>query len=99
MVRAGLMNGVRRLDVFISAYSHRYLPITTEAMRIAVELWAAARNSGLPAAPPESLDGDVILAGQALTMGLFPSEIIVATDNIKHISRYAACDNWRNIKP
>lgn len=99
MVRAGNPLGIQRLETFISARADRYLPITTDAMRKAADFWAMARNAGLSTAPREALDCDVVLAGQALTMGLLPSEIIIATENSKHISRYVACDNWRNITP
>ena len=44
------------------------------------------------------LDGDVILAAQAYTCFLPQGTYIVATDNQKHISRYVAADEWRNIQ-
>lgn len=58
-----------------------YLPITTAMMREAARLWADARNRGLPTAPPQGLDGDVILAAQALSV-----QGRVATTNRGHLA-------------
>ena len=63
----------------------------------AAELWADARNRGVSTADAKALDGDVILAAQALTSGLPHSEIVVASVNVRHISRYVASDVWQNI--
>jgi predicted nucleic acid-binding protein len=57
-----------------------YLPITTAIMRDAAQLWARARSQGTPTAPPHGLDGDVILAAQALSV-----QGTVATTNRKHL--------------
>jgi predicted nucleic acid-binding protein len=54
-----------------------YQPITTTAMLKAAELWADARRRGRSTADPKELDGDVILAAQALESGA-----IVATENV-----------------
>lgn len=99
LLRAGAAIGTARLDAFISAEPGRYLPITTIALRRAAELWAEARNRGYATADPKALDGDVILAAQALVMGFLTSEFIIATDNPAHLSRYVPADDWRNIAP
>lgn len=57
-----------------------YLPITTAIMRDAARLWAEARRRGAPTAPPHGLDGDVILAAQALSV-----RGTIATTNRKHL--------------
>jgi predicted nucleic acid-binding protein len=69
-----------------------YLPLDTSMMRRAAELWARARNMGLPTAPPEALDGDVILAAQAERVAA-----VVATTNVGHLARFVSADHWRNI--
>jgi len=42
------------------------------------------------------LDGDALVAAQAILLG---DDVVVATDNINHISRFITADNWKNIKP
>lgn len=73
-----------------------YLPITTPVMRKAAEFWAQARSAGRPTAPDHALDGDVILAEQALSLGV---PVIVATGNPGHLARFVPTDDWGNIAP
>nr|WP_309696815.1 hypothetical protein [Armatimonas sp.] len=100
LIRSGKQSSIRRLDALLLS-ADRYLPISTEAMREAANLWATARNSGLATAPPEALDGDVIFAAQvrswAVNEGIPLSEVMIATTNVTHISRYAPADLWTNI--
>lgn len=99
------MAGVARLDAFNAAEPDRYVPITTEAMRLAATRWAVARELGVATADQHALDGDVILAAQVDTWSnahTFPipvDQIIVATSNVKHIRRFTEADEWRNIIP
>ena len=81
----------------------RYLPITTVAMRKAAELWAEARWRGESTADPKALDGDVILAAQAMLFCEGAADWSVVTENANHISRYipghvqsrrAVVDEW-----
>jgi predicted nucleic acid-binding protein len=82
----------------LDAYGIRleYLPLTTAGLRRAAELWALARNTGQPTAPDPGLDGDVILAAQALTLN---TAVIVATGNVAHLSRFVPAELWQNISP
>jgi predicted nucleic acid-binding protein len=73
-----------------------YLPLTTEAMRLAAELWARARSTGQPTAPEPALDCDVILAAQALVL---KSPVIVATGNPGHLTRSVTALPWAHITP
>jgi predicted nucleic acid-binding protein len=97
LLRSGKTQGIARLDAFSAAAVDRYVPITTISMRRAAELWADARNRGVPTADARALDADVVLAAQALTPGFAASEIIVASMNVRHISHYVNCDLWTNI--
>jgi len=56
-----------------------YVPVTTATWRSAAALWAGARSRGLVTAPPEALDGDVLLAAQA-----FEEDAAIVTTNTKH---------------
>jgi predicted nucleic acid-binding protein len=70
-----------------------YLPIDTATMRLAAELWAESRQQGTPTAPPEALDGDVILAAQALQIGG-----IVVTQNRKHLDQFVPTATWQELQ-
>jgi predicted nucleic acid-binding protein len=64
------------------------IPITPETMQKAAELWAWVRNQGKPTASKDSLDGDVILAAQAIIQLRSFKEVIIVTTNLKHILRF-----------
>src|SRR5256885_1412510 len=66
-LRTGESRAIVRLDWLKAALL--YAPITTEAMLLAAELWADARRRGFATAGDRSLDADVILAAQAITLG------------------------------
>lgn len=68
LLRAKKERGLARLDALASWLE--YLPITTAAIRQAAVFWAQARQQGQPTADDKALDGDVILAAQALTLGV-----------------------------
>lgn len=72
-----------------------YRPITTAVMRQAAEYWADARRKGKPTAAESSLDADVILAAQAMSLGV--SEVVVATTNVAHLSRFVPAELWQKI--
>lgn len=95
LLRAGKTKGLARLDQLVAALE--YLPLTTTAMRRAAELWAEIRRAGLPTADPKALDGDVILAAQALTIGISPEKLVVATTNVGHLARLVPASPWRDI--
>ncbi|BCM92416.1 hypothetical protein IAD21_04296 [Abditibacteriota bacterium] len=88
LLRSQKVGGLKSLDAVGERFI--YLPLTTEAMRLAAQLWAEARQQGQPTAAPFELDGDVILSAQAQALGRMGSEVevIVATFNTRHISRY-----------
>lgn len=87
LLRAGKSKSVDRLDAFNALC--RYVPITTSIMRHAAAIWAQARTAGAPTASDPALDGDVILAAQALSVGA-----TVVTTNRRHLARYVAVEDW-----
>jgi predicted nucleic acid-binding protein len=101
MVRSKKADSIKILDGLKNTCE--YLPINTEAMLLACDFWASLRNSGLSTGDPKKIDIDVILCAQAVTemrrLGFLPSDIIIATSNISHISRLVFADTWENILP
>ena len=95
--RSGKTASLARLDTLITQV--HFLPITTKAMRLAADLWAQARSGGWATAEPHALDGDVILAAQALTLTPIPTGLVVATGNVAHLSRYLPALEWSAIVP
>jgi hypothetical protein len=83
-----------------------FLPLDTEAVRMAARLWALVRHEGRTTAPKEALDGDALLMAQTATLPLYDPEArcIVATTNLSHLTWLAAhanipikISNWRDI--
>jgi predicted nucleic acid-binding protein len=97
LLRAGATAGLRRLDQLREQL--RYVPITTDAMRKAAELWADARRRGQATADDKALDGDVIVAAQALLFAGLGDVLMVATENPDHLRRYLEAHRWQAITP
>jgi predicted nucleic acid-binding protein len=93
-VRANMVQSLTMLDSL--ANQVQYLPLSTPVMRLAAQLWAQARNTGQQTAADPALDGDVILAAQAQSLGV---PVVVATDNPAHLSRFVQTETWQNITP
>lgn len=95
LLRANKTKGIARLDDL--AKFLEYLPITTTAMRQAAKLWAQARQQGQPTAGDKTIDGDMILVAQAMT--LFIPDVVIATTNVGHLSKFIIAELWQNITP
>jgi predicted nucleic acid-binding protein len=93
LLRANKSKGLAHLDALESLLE--YLPLTTIAMRQAALFWAQARQQGQPTAGDNTIDGDMILAAQAFTLGA--PDAVIATTNIGHLSRFASAELWQNI--
>lgn len=93
LLRAKKEKGLARLDALASRLE--YLPLTTAAMRQAAVFWAQARQQGQPTADNKALDGDVILAAQARTLGV--ADVVIATTNVGHLSRFAPAALWPDL--
>jgi predicted nucleic acid-binding protein len=91
--RANKARGIQRLDQLGQLLE--YLPLTTAAIRQAARFWARARQQGQPTAGDKTIDGDMILAGQAATLDT--DDLVIATTNVGHLGRYAPADLWQNV--
>lgn len=95
LLRANKLSGIKKLDQL--KLEIIYLPITTEVMLKAAQLWAEVRKKGKPTADNQALDGDVILASQALLISNYGHQVIVATSNKKHLSLFVDARKWNKI--
>ena len=95
LLRADRTRSLVRLDGLKSALG--YLPITTNVMLRAAELWAQARNMGRPTAGDQALDADMILAAQAALLIADGDSVIVATTNVSHLGLFVPAAHWQEI--
>lgn len=77
LLRLGATRSLARLDELVRELV--YVPVATTHWRDAAALWASARNAGVVTAAPAALDGDVLMAAQALD-----EEATIVTTNAKH---------------
>lgn len=99
LLRAKKTFSIERLDAFVNATPGRYIELSDDALRLAAELWAQARQAGLPTAEPKALDIDVLVAAQVLSSGFAISDVVIVTTNPKHLSQFIAAKHWSEILP
>lgn len=90
---------IKRLQTFCFIERGRFLPLETFHLEQAAQMWGKARRDGRPTADPLALDGDVILAAQAIALGLPPTQFVIATTNPGHLLRFAPAELWTEIEP
>lgn len=95
LLRANKIKGIQRLNQLANLIE--YLPITTDAIRQAALFWAQARQQGQPTAGDKTIDGDMILVAQGVTLSI--PDVLIATTNVGHLSRFIQADLWQNISP
>lgn len=97
LLRAGKLRGVQNLDLIGRQIG--YLPLNTATLRQAALFWAKLRQQGLPTANVAALDGDVILAAQALQLIAQGDDVTIATSNVAHLARLVPAQLWQEIRP
>ena len=90
LILAGLSKSVQRLDQLNNLLD--YMPLTTAHMRHATQLWANCRMAHRPNSDPKRLDGDVIIATQALAID---GEIV--TENADDFSLLVDAIRWQDL--
>lgn len=95
LIQARLVKSVAALDALQDVLD--YLVLNTSNMRRAAQLWAEVRQAGQPTTDRHALDGDVILAAQAISLGYGADEVVVATTNAEHIARFITAKRWQDI--
>jgi predicted nucleic acid-binding protein len=92
------INSVDSLDEL--QYLLTFLPLTDKVMKKAASIWAEARIKGTPTADDIILDADVIIcAHYQLLEREYPGRyIVIATTNVRHLSRFSEAKKWREIR-
>ena len=97
-LRKSDVNSIQDLDELKNLIT--FLPISNEVMIEAASLWAKARIQGIPTADDKSLDADIIICAQyKLLEQEYPGRyIVIATTNVKHLSRFTEAKEWQEIE-
>ena len=76
-----------------------FLRVDDPTLELAAELWAEARNKGMPTADEKNLDADMIICAQyQLLAAAYPGRyVVIATTNVKHLSRFTEAKEWQDI--
>ena len=90
LLRIGSHRSLDRLDELTRELT--YVPMATSTWRAAAKLWATLRNAGAVTAAPNALDGDVLIAAQALAEG-----VSVVTPNVRHFEAIVPALAWRDV--
>jgi len=72
------------------------LPVTTEVLLLASDLWASLKRRGLVVGSDRDLSVDVIVAATARLLGS-TGPTVIATENVRHLSRMADARHWHDI--
>jgi predicted nucleic acid-binding protein len=96
LLRGKKINGIKKLDELKSAIY--YYPIDSEIMLTAAQLWAESRQRGMPTADARELDGDVILAAQAIQLESKGYEVTIVTTNVGHLAQFVHASHWQDLK-
>jgi predicted nucleic acid-binding protein len=95
LLRGKKINGLKKLDELKSAIY--YYPIDSEIMLTAAQLWAESRQRGMPTADARELDGDVILAAQAIQLQAKGYEVTIVTTNVGHLAQFVTASHWQDL--
>jgi predicted nucleic acid-binding protein len=90
LLRIGSHRSLDRLDELTRELT--YVPMATSTWRAAAKLWATLRRGGVVTAAPTALDGDVLIAAQALAEGAS-----VVTPNVRHFDAIVPALTWRDV--
>jgi hypothetical protein len=95
-----LAPGVIELEGLFNTGMLEFIPVSREDSILAAQMWVDAQADGRPTSDKKKIDIDVIISAQCLILQQERPgrKVIMATTNIKHISRYCEAANWQDIK-
>ncbi len=96
-IKGSTVTGIPNLDTLNTLVD--FIPVDLEIISLAADLWARARHEGVPTAANDRLDADLIICAtsQALAQKYPGRNVIVATTNVKHLSRFVSAATWQEI--
>jgi predicted nucleic acid-binding protein len=96
-IQGSSITGIPNLDSLNNTID--FISVDLEITRLAADLWAVARRNGIPTAANEKLDADLIICAtcQSLEENNPGRTVIVATTNVKHLSRFVTAATWQEI--
>ncbi|MCA9878740.1 MAG: hypothetical protein KC442_13195 [Thermomicrobiales bacterium] len=94
LMRIRKASAIRRLDWLPTIA--KLMPVDTDILALAAQLWAMARQAGAPTADDKHLDIDVILAAHARITAErnVGEQVVVATTNVRHLNRFVDARHW-----
>lgn len=101
-LRRELLRGERSqaLDRLDKLKEHlHFVPLDSPTMLLAAQLWAEARQRGLPTADSKALDVDALLAAQTRRLETPDCIVTLATTNVGHLNQFVCCRTWEDIHP
>ena len=90
LLRIDSRRSLDRLDELMREI--RYIPVTTATWRAAARLWALQRKAGRVTAAEGGLDGDVLIAAQALA-----EDAVIVTPNTRHFDSMVRTVTWQEV--
>ena len=92
--------GIIELDNLANSGVLEFIDVSREDSILAAQMWVDAQAEGRPTSDKKKIDIDVIISAQCLILRQENpgQKVIIATTNIKHISRYCEAANWQDIK-
>lgn len=92
--------GIIELDNLAASGVLEFIDVSREDSILAAQMWVDAQAEGRPTSDKKKIDIDVIISAQCLILRQENpgQKVIMATTNIKHISRYCEAANWQDIK-
>jgi predicted nucleic acid-binding protein len=92
--------GLELLNFLKTNEDLEFLPVTSDVLELAANLWAEASSLGRQTSDPKNIDVDMIISAhyQMLCDDYPGQRVIVATTNLKHLSIFCEAANWQDIK-
>jgi hypothetical protein len=77
-----------------------FLVADRQVLDIAAELWAKAAANGQTSRSEKDIDIDIIISAHyQILVDEYPGQqVVVATKNLKHLSRFCTAANWQDIR-